>query len=290
LDVVTVDGDELFIDDEHHSDLYWAARVGAGGFPAIATRFHLDLHPLPKIRTRRTRYSVERLPELLAWSAGQRYRPPGVEISLLALRPPDDPNRPAAVVQTTTFGPTEDECEELIRDVVDDLPCRDNIVDAGSSYEVALNTIESAGAWVEGRRYAVDMAWVADGYEEIGRRTAARFAKTPSHLTRVVFAWDFSPELSPEVAQTRGGELTVNVYSIWGGDDIGSDASNERWTRELMAEYEPWIVAFYAGEADLLVTPDRAQRSYSPDKWTKLEAVRRQYDPDGVKFGFINEP
>jgi hypothetical protein len=226
---------------------------------------------------------------LLAWSAGQRYRPPGVEISLLALRPPDDPNRPAAVVQTTTFGPTEDECEELIRAVVDDLPCPDKVIDPGSSYEVALNTIESAGAWVEGRRYAVDMAWVADGYEEIGRRTAALFAKTPSHLTRVVFAWDFSPEPSPEVAQTRGGELTVNVYSIWDEDDIGSDASNERWTRDLMAQYEPWITGFYAGEADLSVAPDRAERSYSPDKWIKLAAVRRQYDPDRMKFGFLAE-
>jgi hypothetical protein len=193
-------------------------------------------------------------------------------------------------VQATSFEADNAGSEELMRTVADDLPYPDQVLGSRDAYEVGLNTIEAAGAWVEGRRYAVDMAIVTGGYEEIGRRTVAHFTKAPSRLTRVVFAWHFFPEPAPDVAQNQGGDLSVNVYSIWDQGDPGSDASNERWTRELMAEYEPWIVGFYAGEADLLVTPDRAQRSYPSDKWTKLEAVRRRYDPDGVKFGFINEP
>ncbi len=42
-DVVTADGKELHIDDEHYPDLFWAMRGGGGNF-GVATRFTYRLH------------------------------------------------------------------------------------------------------------------------------------------------------------------------------------------------------------------------------------------------------
>jgi FAD/FMN-containing dehydrogenase len=108
-------------------------------------------------------------------------------------------------------------------------------------------------------------------------------------LSRVIFAWHLFPDNDPDVAQTCNGDVTVNVYSIWGEGNTAADAENERWTSDLMAAYAPWITGFYAGEADLSVSPDRARRAYSPDKWERLERIRRRYDPDNAKFGYISE-
>jgi hypothetical protein len=119
------------------------------------------------------------LPELLLWSSGQRELPAGVEVSVLVVRRPVEPDRPVTVLQTTTFGASDDEAAELISSVAGDLPFRSEIVDPGEPYAVALNTIEAAGAWVEGLRYAVDMCWVNDGYEDVGRRTVELFEGAP---------------------------------------------------------------------------------------------------------------
>ena len=47
VDAVTMDGEERTIDEACEPDLFWAVRGGGSGFPAIATRFHLRVQPLP---------------------------------------------------------------------------------------------------------------------------------------------------------------------------------------------------------------------------------------------------
>jgi FAD/FMN-containing dehydrogenase len=44
-EVVTADGDLLYVDDETHEDLFWAIRGGGGNF-GVATRFKFRLHPV----------------------------------------------------------------------------------------------------------------------------------------------------------------------------------------------------------------------------------------------------
>ena len=44
-EVVTADGDLLYVDDETHEDLFWGIRGGGGNF-GVATRFKFRLHPV----------------------------------------------------------------------------------------------------------------------------------------------------------------------------------------------------------------------------------------------------
>ncbi len=47
-EVVTADGQLLYVDDKNHPDLFWAIRGGGGNF-GVATRFKFQLHELDKV-------------------------------------------------------------------------------------------------------------------------------------------------------------------------------------------------------------------------------------------------
>src|SRR3990170_1675366 len=47
-EVVTADGELLHVDDQNHSDLFWAIRGGGGNF-GVATRFKFQLHDVNTI-------------------------------------------------------------------------------------------------------------------------------------------------------------------------------------------------------------------------------------------------
>jgi FAD/FMN-containing dehydrogenase len=287
IDAVDLEGREILV-DEDSSDLFWAARGGGGGFPAIATRFHLRLQQLPKIASVRTDYPLERLPELLAWSAGQSEMPPGTEISLIAHRQ-DDAGTPRqiATTQASGFAESDSAAQRLAADAAA-TPCADARIDRREMPEVALNDLEGEGAWTEGRRYAVDMCWVDGSYEEVGAVCEQAIRDAPSDSSRIVLAWGFAPEGGPDVAQTANGTLTVNLYAIW--DDPAGDEVNEAWIRATMEHLEPWTTGFYAGESDLGVTPDRPQRCYPPEKWERLTEIRERCDPEKRKYGYLSEP
>ncbi len=291
IDAVTVEGEELLIDEDSHSDLFWAARGGGGGFPAIATRYHLRLKPLPKIASVRTDFPLAKLPEILAWSAGVSEMDPGVEVSLIAHRPIDRVTgarlAPVTTVQATGFGETSERANELALQAADAVRGVDDLIDRRSFPNVALDDLEGEGAWVEGLRYSVDMCWTADEHAEVGKACERAIAEAPSEMSRIVFAWGFAPDAAPDVAQTANGTLTVNVYSIW--DEPAGDADNIAWTHALMDEIEPQITGFYAGESDLAISADRPRRCYPPQKWERLTEIRDRYDPERRKLSYISE-
>ncbi len=289
VDAIGLDGEELRV-DESEPDLFWAVRGGSGGFPAIATRFHLRVYPLPTIASVRSDYPLDRLPELLAWSAELERMPPGNEVSLIAHRPADADGGPpseAATVQASGFAEGRADAARLAAAAADATPCLSAQRARREYPAVALNDLAGEGAWIQGRRYAVDMCWVDGSYADVGAVCEQAIRDAPSAASRIVLAWGFAPPDGPDVAQTANGTLTVNLYAIW--DDPAGDDANEAWVRETMALLEPFITGFYAGEADLGVSPDRPARCYPPRKWERLAAIRARHDPERRKYGFLSE-
>ena len=39
------------------------------------------------------------------------------------------------------------------------------------------------------------------------------------------------------------------------------------------------------GESDIVTDPKRAETSFAPAHWQRLQALRRTYDPDGLFLG-----
>jgi hypothetical protein len=66
--LVNAKGESLVADATHNTELYWAARGGAQGFPGVITRYHLKIHPLPKaIRQSVFIYRLDEAQEFADW-------------------------------------------------------------------------------------------------------------------------------------------------------------------------------------------------------------------------------
>lgn len=68
IELVTADGELVYADADRNRDLFWAARGAGPGFFAVATRFDLNLHPLPKaIGVRTAEFAMSYALEVGEW-------------------------------------------------------------------------------------------------------------------------------------------------------------------------------------------------------------------------------
>ena len=288
LDVVTTNGEELYIDEVNHPDLFWAARGGGPGFPAIASRFHLKLHRLPQICSAAVTYKLAHLCDLLPWP--NQVGTPGVEIALIARPAPvgDSGNRdPIVTVAITGFAEDEETARDLVHSTSRAAPFLEQIIDRKPATSRQLNDLEGEGGWTKGLRYAVDTGWVTDGLEEVAAVCADALRDAPSNLTRIVFTRGKARAGGPDVALAHHGSMRVNVYATW--TDPSDDSLNQEWLRGLMAALEPSITGLYIGESDLSSGLDRVKMAFGSSRWKRLNEVCRQYDPSHRKWGFLLE-
>jgi FAD/FMN-containing dehydrogenase len=279
VDVVTTGGDELRADATSHPDLYWAARGGGLGFPAIVTRFHLDLYELPAIVGRRIAYELDALPALMAWTAETLAKlPPGIEISLIA-------REQRVAVAATAFRDTARAAEEFLDSALQELPVPDRRLSDSEPEELALNELEGVGGWPAGFRHAADNAFVGEGLEEVGAVIEQAMRSAPSQLSRAVIAFGNHPEHSPDVALSRLGLHSINLYATW--ESPVDDEPNVDWVRRSMAGVAPWSKGHYIGETDLTAEPGRARACFTAEAWERLERVAAEYDPDRRLAGFL---
>ncbi len=72
----------------------------------------------------------------------------------------------------------------------------------------------------------------------------------------------------------------LSPYAFW--TDQKDDEKNLAWMRKTQAILGPMSVGHYINEADLEVSASRSERSFSPESWQQIHAVREKYDPRGV--------
>lgn len=286
-DIVTASGEEIYIDESSQPQLFWALRGGSAGFPGLVTRFHLKLYPLPVIRARRVAFPLARLEELVSWTAERLAAlDPGIEISLVARRPAGELDAdPRANVVATGFGSDVEAATSRVETALASLPGGE-VSDSGVE-AIQLNDLEGEGGWQEGLRYAADTCWVSERYDEVGRRMAEAIEAAPSPHSRAVLAFGFMPESGPEVAFTRFGDLTVNVYATW--ESAGDDHSNVEWVRRHMRTLDSFKQGHYIGETDLTVSPSRLEEAYPDEKLERLRRLIAEHDPDRRFHGFVGE-
>lgn len=283
-DVVLPDGTPVYIDDESHPELFWGARGGASGFPAIITRFHLRLYDLPAIVGRTVSFPAELLRDLAPWVAATlAARPPGLEMSLIVRRPHPGA-APTANLAATSFGKTEAEARPSLDEALADLPVQACVADTGIR-PIQLNDLEGEGGWVRGRRHAADTCWVDDRLAEFGAAVTAAVQVAPSPLSKAVIAFPLAPDDGPATAFTLFSRATVNFYGIWPGSE--ADAPNRQWVRDSMASVSHLTVGRYIGESDISAGSDRLQGAYPPEKLARLRHLASSYDPQGRMHTFL---
>lgn len=295
-EVITADGNLRRIDDQNDADLAWALRGGGNGFPGIVTRFHVKTYPLPKIVTSATYiFPVIRTVEAISWLQDMKTRgmlansEPLIILAHAPMAPPDATGADAKVCVARINLFVDDEAtaarqlaaiaaEPLAASTLMQIPRED--WDFEKSYFETLNFRVPFNYGY----FGVDSIWT-DKPTEALPVLADQFVNAPGPGSHVVMSL-IEPAPHPENACARiHGKLYIGIYSIGSTPEQGENAIG--WLRKTADALAPFASGRYINEVDVERDAAKVESCFAREDWTRLQAVRQEYDPDGVFQGFL---
>ena len=278
-EVVTADGSIVIAGPETEPELLWALRGGGGNF-GVVTRFTYRLTPVPRIVGGRIRYALSAAPELLA----------RVD-SILA-------DRPASMMPVVTArrDPDMGEVCGLLFAIVDD---DDPAPILGRLREDMPVVLDDVGPMTYGQMQAFSGLlpfglrhyWKGhflrqlegDLMTALAREAVAGDAVGSSFvmLEGLTGAGRIEPDGGAAFGQ-RAATWNASGLAIWESPD--DDARGVGWARRIASLLEPASLsgAGYVNYSPADESADRIQAAYGTDRWSRLLAVKRQYDPDNA--------
>jgi len=297
--VVTADGNLVVADERHNADLLWAVRGAGPGFFGIVTQYVLKLYPEPgAITTSNYYYPLSRAAEVGAWAANLAGRlPKEVELTMFfAPAPPTlaercrSSNGFVCIVSATAFVDTQSEAAAL--GLLESCPVAHAYLGKDLHLPTPIDALLDMGGmlWPERHRYLADTLWSNSPPATVLGALREQFLRAPSAKSLAVFvfatgaAGPAAPLPDAAFSMTAGALLLC--YAIW--EHPQDDTANAAWHRQTIAALDPFAVGHYVGESDIVADPVRAQRSFAPANWHRLQALRRKYDPDGLFHGHFS--
>ncbi len=299
VECVTADGKKIIANSHSHSDLYWAARGAGPGMFAVATRFHLTCHPLPKaIMSSTYFYSLDYLREVvdevttLGWTM-----PSIVELSIFLIKAPPElalqcqnHNGKLCMVTAVAFAYTKEEGEAALAILERGTlvqKCFTKSLNEASSFE-KLSDVAGA-AWPEHHRNLCENQCSKAKPSDILMALRDKIIDAPSAKSVIVFCQSTGQHnlLEPHenIALSMDATSYGGSWAIW--ENPEDDAANMQWQDETIAIINSFTSTHYIGETDIVQDNARVQGSYTPKKWQKLEEIREKYDPEGLFFGYL---
>jgi FAD/FMN-containing dehydrogenase len=280
LDVVTADGEKLYIDADHHPDLYWAARGSGPGFFAVVTAFHLKLYPKPAVFANAAYvYSADHIDEVYTWaravSADVDRR---VEFQILMSRamPFMGLDEPCLTVVGPVFADSEQEAADALafmetcpvrEDALLAVPCAPTDLEFG--YQGVMSNYPSD------HRYATDNMWTSASAEELLPGIRRIFETMPPHPAHLLWLnWGPSPQRQ-DMAYSLEDEIYLAMYTVW--KDPADDDKYSDWARSNMAGMEHLQTGVQLADENLGARPAKFM---TDENMAKLDRIRAEYDPD----------
>jgi len=299
IEFVTADGKKVKASKDEHADLFWAARGCGPGMFAVATRYHLKCYDLPKAMMNSTYYfHLDDLEEVTkeVVDIGWHKMPDKIELSVFMIQAPPDLrdkcqkyNGFLCMIAAVAFTDTKEEGDKAL-DPLEHAKvlskCLKKEVKQDTSFD-ALAEISGA-AWPEKHRNLCENQGSNADPVKVVMALRDKFASAPSKKSVIVFCQGTGGhnlvQTTDEVALSMNSRFYGGIWSIW--EKPEDDAANQKCHDEMAAILEPFTSHHYVGETDIVQDERRAKKSYTPEKWKKLEEIRAKYDPNGVFFGF----
>jgi FAD/FMN-containing dehydrogenase len=292
VDVVTADGEFVTASHDENEDLFWGVRGGGGNF-GIVTEFEFECVPLgTQLLAGPIMWPMEKSGEVLRF-----YR------DWVA----DAPDELMTIVLHRKAPPMPWVPEELHgKLVVIIAPCWAGDPEAGEKFVKPLREFSSPVAdvctvkpflvhqsmfdpsFVPGRWYYFKSCDVAELTDEIIDITQERSLQIKSPLTSYPI-WQMGGAINNvgDGDTAFGGRASAFTYNIGCSTETSEGFEEERqWVRDYWTALEPWhqwvYVNFLDNEGE-----ERIRTAYGADKYDKLKALKRKYDPDN--FFRINQ-
>ncbi|MFA9429920.1 FAD-binding oxidoreductase [Egicoccus sp. AB-alg2] len=287
VSLVTADGRRVVADDRHHPELFWGVRGGGGNF-GVVTKFTFDLHPVgPGVLSGLVLWPFEQADEVTrVYRDWCRDAPRELTTALLLRRAPavdlipeDLHGRLVVGVMCCWSGP-------LARGELVLAPMRrlgDPVIDLTDvrpfvEHQSMLDASYPHGIWVHLR--ACDVGVLDDEVLDVTLEHAARMLSPRSS----VVVWQLGGAVAEvdAAATAFGGRASGHVFNVSGITADAEGFEQERaWVREFGKALQPHATGVYVNFL-MEEGADRVEDAYGRERYRRLQAVKRAYDPDNV--------
>ncbi len=287
VDLVTAEGELVRASERENPDLFWGVRGGGGNF-GVVTEFELRAQPVgPVVLAGPIFWPMEDSPRLMRFYREWIAEAPDELMTLVIHRkapplefvPEDLRGKPVVAVVCCYAGPVE-EGERCIRslrgfgspvlDLCEPKPFTD--------HQAMFDPTFPHGRWYYFR--ACDVAALTDEVIDI---TAEHSMRIDSPLTAFPI-WQMGGAVARvgEDDTAFNGRSAGHTFNISGITETADGFDREReWARGLWSALEPHhtttYVNFLMDEGE-----ERIREAYGAEKYDRLKALKRKYDPDNV--------
>ncbi len=280
VEMVTAQGEMIEATERDHADLFWAARGHGPGFFAAITGYTIALHSLPATAYERgVSFPLSAARQMANWlSRAIDQTPRDVEIgSLLTLA--GESAAPVVHVRATACGDSTESARDKLAAFTAP-PGGVAGVEKSSGQSLPFTDLFRFSHMPSGMRVAADHVWSDAKVGDL--LLALRDVPPPnaSSSVNVVAFGGHSPVALPDGALSLTGGVGAGIYGLW--EDAADDARIEDWVARVDTALAPFRAGRYVGEAALARDPARRAECFTPEAFTRLEALRAQHDPDGV--------
>jgi FAD/FMN-containing dehydrogenase len=285
VDLITADGELVKASEDENQDLFWGIRGGGGNF-GVVTEFEFRLVPVgPIVLAGPVFWPMEESPKVLRFYRDWIAQAPDELMTIVVHRraPPLDfvptelHGKPVVSVVCCYAGAVDDG-EEVVRPLksfgspVLDLCERKPFL----AHQAMFDRSFRHGWW-----YYMRSCDVAELTDEIIDITVEHSMRIRSPLTAFPI-WQAGGAVARVGAEETAfnGRSVGHTFNITGMTETSAGFEEEReWVRNLWSALEPWHTSVYV---NFLMDEgeDRVREAYGAEKYDRLKALKRRYDPE----------
>lgn len=287
-EVVVADGRVVTASQDVNPDLFWGLRGGGGNF-GVVTRFTFNLHPLgPIVLGGMLIYPAAMAGDLVRfWRDFMSAAPDEVGSGVAFLTAPPAPfvpepvrGQPIVGVIVCYAGPVE-QGQEVLAPLLEFGPPAVNMVQPMPYTAVQQLTDEGAPAGMQ-NYWTGD--FLTDLPDEAVDALTGLATRPVSPLTQIILmAGGGAIARVPDDATAFGerrAPWNMHLISMW--PDPADTETNISYTRSIATAMKPWTT----GRTYLNFIGDegtgRVEAAYGPEKYARLQQLKRQWDPDNL--------
>jgi len=278
-EVVTADGRVLRVSETENADLLWALRGGGGNF-GVVTTFEYKLHPVSTIFGGMLVYPLSRARDLLRlYRDVARSAPDALTVFAGMMHSPD--GIPIVAFVLCYNGPAEDG-ERAIKAIRDfETPVAGQV---GPMPYTALQTMLDAGfpSGLQVHWRSEFLATIPDAFIEAA---VSAYERVPSPLSAMLLEqFGGAVRRVPRDAtafDNRDSDFNLVIVSRWA--DPADAERNVAWARTTSEAMKPFTTGqVYVNYIGVGEAPDRVRAAFGAEKFARLSAIKRKYDPTNV--------
>jgi FAD/FMN-containing dehydrogenase len=288
-EIVLADGQVVRTSADEHPDLFWAIRGGGGNF-GVVTEFEFQLHPVgPIIHFGMFFFAMDRATETLRFARETiAALPPEVSFQVVAMNAPPAPFVPTEhhfvpgiVLMLIGFG-SADQHAEAAATLRDGLTPTFEMV-SPMPYTALQSLFDDATAWGQ---YSYEKASyvpeLTDELIDVLVRELPKKTSVQSLLQLYVLSGAYCDVEDEATAFSGGRSARLGVFVIALAGDADSLAPEKIWAQELHDAVQPFALSRGMYVNSLAVDEaDRVRESYG-EKYPRLAAIKKVYDPQNV--------